>query len=140
MTRFYLSVVQAVLLYGADSWCIKTSDMKRLKSFHHRAMRYMTGEHIRKDGEEWFIPDHRKLLKKCGMAEIDAYIQSRRSTLRGYMETINPSMWSYVQTTRPPTRHNNKILWWKKKVISKAELRLIVKGKEDSNGENNVEN
>ena len=47
MSKFYLTVVQAVLLYGADTWVIKKQDMDRLRSFHWRAIRYMTGKNVR---------------------------------------------------------------------------------------------
>ena len=56
------------------------------------------------------------------------------------MENLNPSTWKHVQTARPPARNNNKILWWKQKVISKKELREIVKRGNKTNGELNIEN
>ena len=88
MAKFYLTIVQAVLLYGADSWVIKAKEAVALRSFHRRAVRYMTGCHIRKlqDGK-WSYPSHEKLLKECGLLEIDMYIQRRRGTLRKYLET-----------------------------------------------------
>ena len=64
MARFYLAVVQAVLLYGADSWALTQRDMKFLTAFHHRAIRFMTGQHIKKiNDKEWFYPNHGELLK-----------------------------------------------------------------------------
>ena len=38
MAKFYLAVVQAVLLYGSDSWIITDRDWKRLRSFHNCAI------------------------------------------------------------------------------------------------------
>ena len=35
MARYYVAVVQAVLLYGADSWTITKRDWSRLRSFHN---------------------------------------------------------------------------------------------------------
>ena len=68
MARFYMTVVQAVLLYGVDSWTVTKANMKRLEAFHHRAVRYMTGKHIRKrvDGS-WEYPNHEELERKCGL-------------------------------------------------------------------------
>ena len=61
MSRFYLTVIQAVLLYGADSWCVSERNMGILKGFHQRAIRYMTGEHIQKQSDDsWTTPDHTK--------------------------------------------------------------------------------
>ena len=50
MAKFYMAVVQAISLYGADSWIVKDRDLRRLRSFHARVARYMTGMHIRKLG------------------------------------------------------------------------------------------
>jgi hypothetical protein len=36
MAKFYLAVVQAVLLYGADTWIVSKRAINRLRSFHHR--------------------------------------------------------------------------------------------------------
>ena len=49
MAKFYITVVQVVLLYGADTWVISKRDMQKLKSFHNKAIRYITEKHIRKD-------------------------------------------------------------------------------------------
>ena len=58
MAKIYPAVVQAVLLYEADSWVVSDRNMKRLRSFHRRALRYMTGDHIKKDGDGvWEYPD-----------------------------------------------------------------------------------
>ena len=93
MTRFYLTVVQAVLLYGSDSWTVKKSDIKRLNSFHNRALRYMTGQHIKRlENGEWYYPHHGDLLKKCGMVEIKHYVKATRGTLARYLEKFNPNL------------------------------------------------
>ena len=79
-------MVQAVLLYGADSWTITTRNMDKLRSFHQRATRYMTGSHIwlRNDGV-WEYPDHKELLEKCQLEEIEKYIERRRDTATTYI-------------------------------------------------------
>ena len=87
MGKIYLAVVQAVLLYGADSWIVSTRNMQLLRSFHHRAARYMTGQHIKKQGDgTWEYPDHDSLLRKCGLFPMKTYIERRRGTLRKYLE------------------------------------------------------
>ena len=64
MARFYLTIVQAVLLYGADTWTVTSRDLTKLQSFHNRAARYMTGQHIRKISEtSWKYPNSEELLK-----------------------------------------------------------------------------
>ena len=46
MLRFYLAMVQAVLLYGADSWTISARNMEVLESFDDHVIRHITGCHI----------------------------------------------------------------------------------------------
>ena len=46
MAKFYMAIVQAVLLYGSGTWVIEKQNLKKLQSMHHQAVRYMTGEHI----------------------------------------------------------------------------------------------
>ena len=41
--RFYVSVVQAVLLFGSETWVLISRSEKSLKGFHHRVMRRMAG-------------------------------------------------------------------------------------------------
>ena len=129
MARFYLAVVQAILSYGADSWALKRRDVKRLDAFHRKSVRFMTGQHIRKSKEGvWEYPDHEILLKKCGMVRIERYIEARRSTLRGYLEKFNTTLWDEVRTVRPPARNSKKVLWWTQEITSKKELRKMIKG------------
>ena len=102
------------------------SDIIRLETIHHRAVRHMTGEHIKKveDGS-WVYPDHEKLLRKCRLLKIMTYVESRRNTLRGYLKNCNPTLWEGVQKINPPSRNPNKVLWWKQKVLSRQEMRKV---------------
>ena len=86
----------------------------------------MTGVHIKKiSDKEWVYPDHRMLLKKCRMLEIERYLEARRSTLKGYLKTIHPTLWYEVLTVRPPARNSNKVLWWNQTTLTKRELKEI---------------
>ena len=43
MGKFYVVVVQAVLLFGAETWVVTPRLEKALEGFHHRAVRSMSG-------------------------------------------------------------------------------------------------
>jgi hypothetical protein len=45
------AVVQAMLLYGSESWVLTQQMEKSLQSFHHKGARYITGQHIRKNSD-----------------------------------------------------------------------------------------
>ena len=68
-----------------------------------------------------------KLLKKCRILEIERYIESRRGTLRGFLETTHPPIFNLVHNIHPPARASNKILWWNQKSITKREPKVITK-------------
>jgi len=125
MARFYMVIVQAVLLYGADSWTVTERNLKRIKSFHHRAVRYMTGHHIKKVGEEWEYPNHQKLLKECKLLPIEKYIERRRGTLRKYFETSRKNLLTLAEHTKRHKYDPKKVLWWKQPWIEKTTMKVF---------------
>ena len=121
MAKFYLAVVQAVLLYGSDSWVITDRDWKRLQSFHNCAIRYMTGKHIRKKEEQWEYSDQIKLQKQCGLFSIEEYIEHRRGTLREYLNANRKELMEEAMATERHSRDVNKILWWNQRYKTRTD-------------------
>ena len=94
MAKFYLTIVQAVLLYGSESWCISQKDMNSLERFHKRSVRYITGKHIQKLGDgSWIYPNHDELFEKCNLKPINEYIKRRRETLKFIWKPIRKIFW-----------------------------------------------
>ena len=126
MARFYLAIIQAVLLYGADSWTITDQNLRLLRGFHWRAIRYMTGQHIRKERNgTWTIPDHTRLLKKCHLFPIEVYIERRRGTLRRSLEQHRNTLLTTAQTITYHCRAVNSILWWRQNWITKSDIHMM---------------
>jgi hypothetical protein len=85
MATIYKAVVQAVLLYGAESWVLSLAMEKKLDSFHHCCAWYITGQHIRQNPDEsWTCPASSEyvLVIKAGLWTIKEYVRRRRSTVR----------------------------------------------------------
>ena len=113
MAKFYMATIQAILLYGAESWAITRGNLRKLNSFHLRSVRYMTGKHIRKKNDDsWEYPNHEDLLTECGLKEIEHYIKERRSTLGQYLREHKSELMHEANRTRTPPRNKTKILWW----------------------------
>ena len=105
---------QVVLLYGAALWVVTRKDSLKLRSFHIRAVRFMTGSHIRKGaGGQWSYPEHDVLLEKCDLQAIDTYIERRRITLKRYLELYRSGLLAEVERCRRHCKNVNKVLWWK---------------------------
>jgi hypothetical protein len=90
MGYFYKAIIQTVLLYGSESWTLVTGRMigSRLRRFHHRVARYITGRHIKEleDGT-YSCPHMKEVLNAAGMEMIEVYMDRRRNTVRKYAGT-----------------------------------------------------
>ena len=87
--RFYTAVVQAVLLYGSETWVLSPTALARLEGFHIRAAYRMAKNHKprRGPGKQWVYPKSGEVLKECGLRTIEEYIDIRRQTIAVYVAT-----------------------------------------------------
>lgn len=109
---FYKAVVQAILLYGSESWTLPESTLRNLRSFHSRVARYLTARHIRRleDGT-WFCPPTAEVLEEAGLRTIDEYIQKRRDTIRSGV-VARPIYWECRRSATLPGQ-SRKVVWWR---------------------------
>lgn len=123
MSRFYLAVVQAVLLYGADSWAVSDRNMGALERFHKRAVRHITGCHIQRNAQGiWSYPDHAHLLRRCGLWPLRVYVERRRGTLRKYLEDHKSELLDEVGDLSAPARDPHRVLWWRQPWITRERM------------------
>jgi len=111
MGYFYKAIVQAVLLYGSESWTVSETIIKQFRSFHARVARYLCKRHIRllPDGT-WNCPPTAEVLRDAGLESIDEYIRRRRSTVREYIR--GRPIYEACKRSRAMSTNVNKILWW----------------------------
>ena len=127
MGKFYLVIVQSVLLYGADSWVITARNMGKLQSFHNRVLRHITGEHIRKQVDKWYYPNHADLMSKTKLLPIEKYIERRRGTLRRYLHINRRELLQEAEAVGRHCYDPNKVLWWKQTWIEKCDFQALNK-------------
>ena len=112
MTKFYIAIVQAVLLYGADLWTIARQDYAALERFHKRAAQHITRRHICKSAEGiWSYPDHAGILQSCRLHPINVYVERCRGTLHTYLDACKPEFINKVQALSRPARDPHRVLW-----------------------------
>lgn len=109
-TTFYRTVVQAVLLYGAETWATSKTKLRKLNSFHNRVTRHITGEHIKLVGETYIIPDMNQLRKKAGLLTIEEYIMRRREYIWDYLE--GRQILERCRASPPNFTSVNQVVWW----------------------------
>ena len=111
MGRFYLTIVQAVLLYSSESWVISRRLQRRLDTFHHRCARHMAHQHIRQrpDGT-WQHPSSIEVLNTCGLFPISTYVDRRKSRI--LHRYAKPHSEVYARCLLLPSTSNRRTLWW----------------------------
>ena len=112
MGYFYKAIVQAVLLYGSETWTITDLTMKKLRSFHARVARYICNRHIRPlpDGT-WHLPPTEEVLEQCGLFTIEEYIRRRRSTVMNFVR--EREIYDKCRDAGPVFGNPNQVVWWK---------------------------
>ncbi len=87
--RFYQAIIQAILLYGSESWVISPTAMAQLEGFHICAAYRLakTNRPKRGSNREWIYPRSEDVMKECGMKTMEEYILARRQTIAVYVAT-----------------------------------------------------
>ena len=113
MARFYLAVVQAILLYGSESWVISKGTLRRLETFHARCARHIAHQHIRKlpDGT-WASPPTDQVLDICGLSPISTYIAQRKTTLLQSYACDHSPLYQACVDTAPSGSYKTRQYWW----------------------------
>ncbi len=85
--KFYKAVVQAVLLYGSETWNLTNLALARLKGFCVCGAYKMARKHRPKRDANgvWVYPKTVDVLEECGMATTVVYIQSCCQTIAVYV-------------------------------------------------------
>ena len=108
MGYFYKAIVQAILLYGSESWVVPESILQQVRSFHHRAARYLTQKHIRQNSEgQWFHPPTLDVLAEAGLFSIDEYIRRRKTKVLAFVQ--DRPLYAACLASKP---FSNRKVWW----------------------------
>jgi hypothetical protein len=112
MATFYKAIIQAVLLYGSESWVLTKSMMQKLRSFHQKCARHITGRNIRLDPttDEWIYPDSETTLREAGFWTIEEYIERRKETVMKYAR--ERAIYRRCVSSHPVAFSSRRGVWW----------------------------
>ena len=83
---FYKATVQAVLLYGSETWSLSPSSMKCLEGFHIRAAWRMSGKRpVRKEDRSWRYPHLEDVLQAVGLKPTAHYVGVRQQIVANFI-------------------------------------------------------
>ena len=108
---FYRGVVQAVLLFGSETWALGPALLARLEGFHIRAAYRMALRHRpqRDPVGVWTYPDSASVLNECGLQTVEVYIRRRRAAIVDWVAT-RPLHAACREGE--PMRGSPRHLWW----------------------------
>jgi len=112
MSRFYIALVQQVLLFGSETWVLSRRLLRRLEAFHNRCARHMAHRHIRRRADgTWITPHTADVLERCNLSPISTYIAKRKTTLLNhYAYEHSPIYRQCLESV--PTTGRNRSMWW----------------------------
>ena len=85
---FFKSVVQQVLLFGAETWVVTPRMERALSGFLHGAARRLTGRQARRGRNGmWHYPSLEGGMREAGLTDIGKSIANRQNTVAQYIAT-----------------------------------------------------
>ena len=85
---FYITMVQAVLIYGSKKWVMSPHIGKMLGGSHHRfACRLTGGQTKRKLDGMWDNPALLEAMEEAGIQELETYVTHHHNTATQFIET-----------------------------------------------------
>ena len=86
--NFFKTVVQQVLLFGAETWVVTPRMERALHAFMHGAAIRIMGRQPRRvwDGK-WFYPSLEGAMKEAGFKDVQTSISRRQNTVIQYIAT-----------------------------------------------------
>ena len=77
---FYWSVIQAVLLFGADSWALLDKMMSKVESNHVVFLYHITGKWVIRESDwSWETPVAKEVLQAVGVQLLAMYTVHRQA-------------------------------------------------------------
>ena len=84
---FYRAVVQAVLLFGAESWVLTETMLQKLEGVHVDFLRQVAGTSARKLGvDTWKKEGEERVLQATGENPLRGYIERRQAAVAEWVD------------------------------------------------------
>jgi len=119
---FYKATVQAVLLFGSETWCLTPAALKSPEGFHLRAAWRMASANKphQESDNSWRYPDTPAVMEEVGLHPIAHYVEVRRQTIASYI--VNRTLFNCC-VNGERRRGTNPHLWWWEQPMHLDEVR-----------------
>ena len=109
---FYKTTIQAVLLYGSESWNLTKVMLSRLEGFNIRAAYRMARTYKPQENNDgcWTYPASKDVFEEVGLYPIEHYIRVRRNSIINFVATRPVYKFCTSAERRRWTSHHRN--WW----------------------------
>jgi hypothetical protein len=113
---FYKAVVQAVLLFGSETWCLTPTARKRLEGFQVRASYRMAKENIPRKNPNgtWTYPSTADVLEECGLHSMEHYIEVCRKTIARFV--VDRPISGLCREGGQRRGSSDRLWWWEQEL------------------------
>jgi hypothetical protein len=113
MACFYLTMNQAKLLYGSETWVLSRCLLDCLERFHARCAPYIAHRHIcHLPYNTWEYPPMLEVLDACSLSTIETYIAKRKTTLLNHYAQSHSALYRCCITSTPIGSGAHHQMWW----------------------------
>jgi hypothetical protein len=119
---FFQAVVQAVLLYGSETWVLTDSALRCLEGFFYRAACCMASKNRLTKNErtgEWTHPDKAKLFAEVGLSPLKEYIAKRRDSIGAHIR--DRPILDLCRRGERQRGTSNRPWWWEQQLAADVE-------------------
>jgi hypothetical protein len=133
---FYKATVQAVLLFGSETWKLSPVSLKSLEGFHLRAARHMAGmQPTRNPDRTWTYPSLKDVLKAVGLKMIAHYIGVCQETIARFI--VDRPLFALCRDGGRRRGSKRCTFWWEQP-LSLDNVGPPPGDKEDKGGDNHL--
>ena len=128
--------MQAVLLFGSETWKLSPLSLKSLEGFHIRAARRMAGMRPTKNPDgTWTYPSSKDVLKVVGLKTIGEYIDVRRETIARFI--VDRPLFALCRNGGRKRGSTRRTFWWEQP-LSLDNVGPLPPGDEEDKGGDNL--
>ena len=122
--KFYKATVQAVLLFGSETWNLTPPLLKSLEGFHLRAAWRMTHVHKprRNPDRSWTYPATEDVMEEAGLYPAAHYVDVRRQTIARFI--VNRPIYGFCEGSERQRGTSPRQWWWEQPMdldVARAE-------------------
>jgi hypothetical protein len=106
---FYKAIVQAVLLYGCETWVVTPDILRTMEGLHHWIARRITHKMPTQVAGQWVYPPIAGALSDAGLFTMEIHVRRRQMSIAEHIATRPSTTHAGQWILPPPTLNKSKV-------------------------------